>query len=182
MDLPDAQRGMAILAEHIQRINAAVRQVRLRPGVGYLLKESSGGTSLVINRGTVGGGGGGGSTIPCPFECIDATEETTMKVQVAWGLIWQKLPTGMFPDDSIPLKLTITDNSFIYSRITFDLNTLLPSGVDFTVETAIKENTSTEQYNLIAVVKVTEGEDKAIASITNICQQPFPSPCSLAPA
>jgi hypothetical protein len=182
MDLPDAQRGMAILAEHIQRINAAVRQSRLRPGVGYLLKESSGGTSLVINRGTVGGGGGGGSTIPCPFECIDATEETTMKVQVAWGLIWQRLPTGMLPDDSIPLKLTITDNSFIYSRITFDLNTLLPSGVDFTVETTLKENTSTEQYNLIAVVKVTEGEDKTIASITNICQQPFPSPCSLAPA
>jgi hypothetical protein len=182
MDLPDAQRGMAILAEHIQRINAAVRQVRLRPGVGYLLKESSGGTSLVINRGTVGGGGGGGSTIPCPFECIDATEETTMKVQVAWGLIWQRLPTGMLPDDSIPLKLTITDNSFIYSRITFDLNTLLPSAVDFTVETTLKENTSTEQYNLIAVVKVTEGEDKTIASITNICQQPFPSPCSLAPA
>ena len=182
MDLPDAQRGMAILAEHIQRINAAIRQSRLRPGVGYLLKESSGGTSLVINRGTVGGGGGGGSTIPCPFECIDATEETTMKVQVAWGLIWQKLPTGMFPDDSIPLKLTITDNSFIYSRITFDLNTLLPSAVDFTVETALKENTSTEQYNLIAVVKVTEGENKTIASISNICQQPFPSPCSLAPA
>jgi hypothetical protein len=182
MDLPDAQRGMAILAEHIQRINAAVRQVRLRPGVGYLLKESSGGTSLVINRGTVGGGGGGGSTIPCPFECIDATEETTMKVQVAWGLIWQRLPTGMLPDDSIPLKLTITDNSFIYSRITFDLNTLLPSAVDFTVETTLKENTSTEQYNLIAVVKVTEGENKTIASISNICQQPFPSPCSLAPA
>jgi hypothetical protein len=182
MDLPDAQRGMAILAEHIQRINAAVRQVRLRPGIGYLLKESSGGTSLVINRGTVGGGGGGGSTIPCPFECIDATEETTMKVQVAWGLIWQRLPTGMFPDDSIPLKLTITDNSFIYSRITFDLNTLLPSAVDFTVETTLKENTSTEQYNLIAVVKVTEGENKTIASISNICQQPFPSPCSLAPA
>lgn len=182
MDLPDAQRGMAILAEHIQRINAAIRQSRLRPGVGYLLKESSGGTSLVINRGTVGGGGGGGSTIPCPFECIDATEETTMKVQVAWGLIWQRLPTGMFPDDSIPLKLTITDNSFIYSRITFDLNTLLPSAVDFTVETALKENTSTEQYNLIAVVKVTEGENKTIASISNICQQPFPSPCSLAPA
>ena len=173
---------MAILAEHIQRINAAVRQVRLRPGVGYLLKESSGGTSLVINRGTVGGGGGGGSTIPCPFECSDATEETTMKVQVAWGLIWQRLPTGMLPDDSIPLKLTITDNSFIYSRITFDLNTLLPSAVDFTVETALKENTSTEQYNLVAVVKVTEGENKTIASINNICQQPFPSPCSLAPA
>ena len=182
MDLPDAQRGMAILAEHIQRINAAIRQSRLRPGIGYLLKESSGGTSLVINRGTVGGGGGGGSTIPCPFECIDATEDTTMKVQVAWGLIWQRLPTGMLPDDSIPLKLTITDNSFIYSRITFDLNTLLPSAVDFTVETTLKENTSTEQYNLIAVVKVTEGENKTIASISNICQQPFPSPCSLAPA
>lgn len=182
MDLPDVQRGMAILAEHIQRINAAVKQSRLRPGVGYLLRESSGGTSLVIDRGTVGGGGGGGSTIPCPFQCTDATEGSTLKVQVAWGLIWQRLPTGMLPDDSIPLKLTITDNCFIYSRITFNLNTLLPSSVDFTVETAIKENSSTEQYNLIAVVKVTEGENKTIASITNICQQPFPSPCSLAPA
>lgn len=181
MDLPDVQRGMAILAEHITRINAAIRQIRIRPGVGYLVRESNGGTSLLINRGT-SGGGGGGSIIPCPFEVTDATEETTLKVQIKWGLIWQILPTGMQPNDDPPLKLTITETCYIYSRITFDTNTLLPTEVDFVAETTLQTNTSAVQYNLIAVVTVTEGETPTIGNITNICQQPFPSPCSLAPA
>lgn len=182
MDLPDVQRGMAILAEHIQRINAALKQTRLRPGVGYLLKESSGGTSLVIDRGPVAsGGGGGGSTIPCPFECTEASEGETLKVQVAWGLIWQMLPTGMFPNNTPTLKLTVTQTCFIYSRIIFDLNTLLPTSVDFSVETQLKENTGNTQYNLVSVVTIdSEVQPAVITNIRNICQQPFPSPCSLA--
>jgi hypothetical protein len=182
MDLPDVKAGMAILAEHIQRLNAAIKQVRMRPGIGYLLKESSGGTSLVIQQQPNTGGGGGGATIPCPFQCSDASEGEMLKVEIQWGLIWQMLPTGMFPDNDPTLKLTITGDCFIYSRITFNLNTLLPTAVDFSVESELKMNTSTVQYNLIAVVLVTTDEPVTIREIKNICQQPFPSPCALASA
>jgi hypothetical protein len=180
MDLPDVKAGMAILAEHIQRLNAAIKQVRLRPGVGYLLKESSGGTSIVITRPqSAAGTGGGGSTIPCPFEVTDASDEDGLKVQVAWGLIWQRLPTGMFPDNDPPLVMDVSENCYVYSKIVFDTNTLLPTGVSFSIETALMENTDTTQYNLIATVLVTT-EPEAITEIRNVCQQPFPSPCSLA--
>jgi hypothetical protein len=180
MDLPDVKAGMAILAEHIQRLNAAIKQVRLRPGVGYLLKESSGGTSIVITppqRASTGGGGG--STIPCPFEVTDASDEQGLKVQVAWGLIWQRLPTGMFPDNDPPLVMEVSANCFVYSKIIFDTETLLPTGISFSVESNLMENTDTTQYNLIATV-IVDTEAEAITEIRNVCQQPFPSPCSLA--
>lgn len=180
MNLPDVQRGMAILADHIHRLNAAVRQVRMRPGLGYFVKETSGGTSLVINQGLLGGGGGGGA-IPCPFECTDASADNTLKVQVAWGLIWNMLPTGMFPDNDPTLKLTVTENCFIYSKIQFNFTTLLPSSISFSVESELKSNTTDTQYNLIASVQVdTVADPPAITQIRNVCQQPFPSPCSLA--
>lgn len=180
MDLPDVKAGMAILAEHIQRLNAAIKQVRLRPGVGYLLKESSGGTSIVITppqRASTGGGGG--STIPCPFEVTDASDEQGLKVQIAWGLIWQRLPTGMFPDNDPPLVMDVSANCFVYSKIIFDTDTLLPTGISFSVENNLMENTDTTQYNLIATV-IVDTEAEAITAIRNVCQQPFPSPCSLA--
>jgi hypothetical protein len=181
MNLPDAKPGNPVLAEDIQRICAAIKQIRLRTGTGYFLRESSGGTTINFPQGTVGGGGGG-SVIPCPFECTDASNDTTLRVQVAWGLIYQQLPTGMMPDNKPPLRLTVTQTCYIYSRIVFNTDTLLVTGVSFSVETTIQSNTETTQYNLIAVVTVSEGEDKTITSISNICQQPFPSPCSLAPA
>ena len=179
MNLPDVQRGMAIMAEHIQRLNAAIKQVRLRPGAGYLVKESNGGTSISFGPEMLGGSGGG-ATIPCPFQCSDASEGETLKVEVQWGLIWQMLPTGMFPDNTPTLKLTVSGDCFIYSRITFDTNTLLPTSVDFSVESELKMNTGTVQYNLIAVVLVSTDEPVTIREIKNICQQPFPSPCALA--
>jgi hypothetical protein len=171
MDLPDVKAGMAILAEHIQRLNAAIKQVRLRPGVGYLLKESSGGTSIVITppqRASTGGGGG--STIPCPFEVTDASDEQGLKVQVAWGLIWQRLPTGMFPDNDPPLVMEVSANCFVYSKIIFDTETLLPTGISFSVESNLMENTDTTQYNLIATV-IVDTEAEAITEIRNVCQR-----------
>jgi hypothetical protein len=183
MDLPDVQKGMAILAQHIQRINSSIRQVRLRPGVGYNVRESNGGTSLLINPGFIGGGGGGVASIPCPFECTDASTPEQLKVEVAWGLIWQVLPTGMFPDNDPTLKLNVSETCYIYSRITFNTNTLLPTAIDFSVETDLKQNTSSIQYNLIAVVTIdSEADPIVITSIRNICQQPFPSPCALSSA
>lgn len=179
MNLPDARAGEKILAEHIQRLNAAIKQTQLRPGPGYRVVQGAGGTSIVLPQAMISGGGG--TAIPCPFECIDASDTEGMKVQVAWGLIWQMLPTGMMPNNDPPLKLTVTETCYIYSRITFDTDTLLPTEIDFSVETQLKDNTSSVQYNLIARVFVDDTADpKVISSISNICVQPFPSPCSLA--
>jgi hypothetical protein len=178
MDLPDVKAGMAIMAEHIQRLNAAVRQVQLRPGLGYFLKQSSGGTSLVIPQGTTGGGGGGG--IPCPFECSDVSEGRDLKIEVAWGLVWNMLPSGMVPDNDPKLVIDVSSSCYIYIKIVFDTSTLLVTDVLVSAEQDLRTNTASTQFNLIAVVTVDESSNpKIISNIRNICQQPFPSPCSL---
>ena len=180
MNLPDVQRGMAILAEHIQRINAAVRQSRLRPGIGYLLKESSGGTSLVINRGTVGGGGGG--TVCQYFEVTDASDEAGLKVQVAQNLIAGRWPDGMGLDFP-PFKLEISGNSYIYAQVTYNTTTLeidpAPDAITILQSGTLQENTADSVYILLATV-VTDGDPLAITEISNVCTQPVPSPCNLA--
>jgi hypothetical protein len=171
---------MAILAEHIQRINAAVRQSRLRPGVGYLLKESSGGTSLVIDRGTVAGGGGG--TACQYFEVTDASDEAGLKVQVAQNLIAGRWPDGMGLDFP-PFKLEISGNSYIYAQVTYNTTTLQinPESDAITIlqSGTLQENTADSVYILLATV-VTDGDPLAITEITNVCSQPVPNPCNMA--
>lgn len=180
---PYQQRGQPISPSAFNALIDEVKSNRLTALVGGNFNRSLGGTSINIFSGSAGGSGaGGGSGIPCPFECTDVSDEEGLKVQIAWGLIWQMLPTGMFPDNDPPLKLTITETCYIYSKIIFNTDTLLPSSVSFSAESELKENSSTTQYNLIAKVFVdAEAEPKFIKSISNICSQPFPSPCSLAP-
>ena len=125
-----------------------------------------------------------GASLPCPFKVVDVSEEDTLKVSIGWGLIWNMLPVGMHPDDNPRLVMNISQTSFIYSQITFDTSSLIPTDVRFNIFTELKTNTSSVQYNLIAVVKVEEkavggGTKSVITSIKNICVQPFPSPCSL---
>jgi hypothetical protein len=180
MNLPDVQRGMAILAEHIQRLNAAIRQSRLQPGVGYLVKESSGGTSLVINAGT--SASGGGSAPVCEyFEVTNASDETGLKVKVAQNLIAGRYPDGMglgFPD----FILEISGNSYIYAAIYWDVASLVigPDSDAITIiqSTELLTNTDSMQYILIATV-LTGGDPVAITTITNVCSQPVPNPCLL---
>jgi hypothetical protein len=180
MNLPDVQRGMAILAEHIQRLNAAIRQSRLQPGVGYLVKESSGGTSLVINAGTSASGGGNAPVCEY-FEVTNASDETGLKVKVAQNLIAGRYPDGMglgFPD----FILEISGNSYIYAAIYWDVTSLV-IGPDSDAITIIQSNelltnTDSMQYILIATV-LTGGDPVAITSITNVCSQPVPNPCLL---
>jgi hypothetical protein len=179
MDLPDVKAGMAILAEHVQRLNAAIKQVRLRPGIGYMLKESPGGTSIVITQGQRASGGGG---VVCQyFEVTDASEGTTLKVEVAQNLIAGRWPENMGPDTD-PFKLTITANAYIYAAIYWDIvNLVIGSDLD-----AIKiiqspdllQNTDSMQYILIATV-IVEGDPQLVTSITNVCSEPVPNPCLL---
>ena len=178
MNLPDVQRGMAIMAEHIQRLNSAIRQSRLQPGVGYLLKESNGGTSLVIQAGPNSGGGGG---VKCWFQCTDASEGTALKVQVAQDLI-----DGRYPDDmglGFPaFKLDISESSYIYAAIYWDIVNLVigpdPDAITILQSNELLPNTDTLQYILLATVQ-TGGSPIAITQITNVCSQPVPNPCAL---
>jgi hypothetical protein len=180
---PYQQRGQPISPSAFNALIDEVKSNQISSIVGGNFNRTIGGTSINIPSGNAGGGGqSGGSEIPCPFECSDVSDEEELKIEIDWGLIWQMLPTGMFPDNDPTLKLTIAGNRFIYSRITFNTDTLLPTAVDFSAESELKTNTSTVQYNLIAVVLVSTNEPKTITKITNICQQPFPSPCALASA
>jgi len=183
MDLPAFRRGLELVSADLNKLSNAVRAASVTSVIGGSFNRTPGGTTIVINDQVRGGGSGGGSTIPCPFQVSDASDENGLKVQIAWGLIWQKLPTGMFPDNDPPLKMDVSETCYVYSKIVFNTNSLLPESVSFSVETELKENTSSTQYNLIASVFVdTEAEDPVITGIRNVCVQPFPSPCSLAPA
>ena len=181
MDIPNFRRGLELNSTELNKLSNAIRSAAVTSVIGGTFSRTPGGTTIIVDA-QVRGGSGGGATIPCPFQCSDASEGETLKVEVAWGLIWQMLPTGMFPANTPTFKLTVTESCFIYSKITFDTNTLLPTAVAFSAESELTMNTSTIQYNLIAVVLVSEDEPPVITKITNICQQPFPSPCALANA
>jgi hypothetical protein len=180
MDLPEFRRGLELNSRELNKLSNAVRSAAVTSVIGGTFTRTPGGTTIIVND-QVRGGGGGGSSIPCPFQVTDATDEEGLKIQIAWGLIWQMLPTGMQPDNDPPLKMTITATGYVYSKIVFNKNTLIPTSVSFSIETEIKSNTDTTQYNLIAIVTVdTTAQPSTITRIQNICIQPFPSPCSLA--
>lgn len=183
MDLPNFRRGLELSSLELNKLSNAIRSAAVTSVIGGTFSRTPGGTTITVTPQVRGASTGGGSTVPCPFECTDASDADGLKVQVAWGLIWQKLPTGMLPNNDPPLKLTVTGTCFIYSRIIFNTDTLLPTSVDFSVEAEIKQNTGSIQYNLIAVVTVnTDLNPNVITNIDNVCQQPFPSPCALASA
>lgn len=197
MDLPDAQKGMAILAEHIQRINAAIRQTRIRPGIGYFLRETAGGTSLVIPQGTLGGGG----QRACGFEVTDASELDAgvlkLKIEVQQdpiaGTANDTYPDGRYPsgmsgaDNAPPFKIEIEQSEgveYVYVNVQVDqLNAILPASTAITVssETVFSLGNSTYQKHLVAIVeKSLDDEDKPyISQITNVCpivyQRPAPT-------
>jgi len=180
MNLPDVQRGMAILADHIQRLNSAIRQIRVRPGVGYNVRETNGGTSLLIDRGQVSAGSSGG--IACQyFEVTDASDETGLKVEVAQNLIAGRYPDGMGIDFP-PFKLDISGNSYIYACIYWDIENLVigseSDAITILQSSDLLENTDTLQYILLATVE-TGGDPLAITTITNVCSEPVPNPCLL---
>ena len=179
---PPQQRGQPISPSAFNALMDEVRSNQITSIRGGSFNRSIGGTSININSGTFGGGGGtGGSFIPCPFQCSDKSTDDELRVQISWGLIYQILPTGMEPDNDPPLEIVVTETCFIYSEIVFNTDTLMPTEVKFSAKTEVTPNTTSTQYNLIAVVTVDEDSDpKVIKNIKNICQQPYPSPCSLA--
>jgi hypothetical protein len=179
---PQQQRGQPVSPSAFNALMDEVKSNQINSIRGGSFNRSIGGTSININSGTFGGGGGsGGASVPCPFQCTDKSTDDELRVQVSWGLIYQILPTGMVPNNDPPLQIVVTETCFIYSEIVFNTDTLMPTEVKFSAKTAVTSNTSTTQYNLIAVVTIDEdAEPKFIKNINNICQQPYPNPCALA--
>ena len=179
---PYQQRGQPVSPAAFNQLVDLAKSAQITGINGGTFQRSVGGTNINIFPQSALTAGGG-AALPCPFQVTNASDDTALKVQIAWGLIWNMLPTGMFPSNNPPLVMTVTDMCYVYSKIEFNKDTLLPTGVSFSIETELKQNTDTIQYNLIAVVTVEgDSENKKISSIENICRQPFPSPCSLAPA
>lgn len=180
MTPPYQQRGQPVSPAAFNQLVDLAKSAQITAITGGTFQRSIGGTSInIFSQSALTAGGG--SSIPCPFQVSNATDKDGMKIQIAWGLIWQMLPTGMQPDNDPPLKMEITATGYVYSKIVFNKNTLIPTSVSFSIETEIKSNTDTTQYNLIAIVTVdTTAQPASIKRIQNICIQPFPSPCSLA--
>lgn len=200
MDLPDVKAGMAIMAEHIRRLNASITQTRVRPGVGYMVKESNGGTSLVINPRLFGNGGGQ----PCPFTVTDVSEPKTgggltLKIQISQdpvlGTITPANPDGRYPDgmsgdpDAPAYKITLNnDEEVLYVYVNIQVNQLaeiLPASTAITisVDKEFTQGNSTYQKFLAAIVeKKLDDEGKAyISEIQNLCPLVFAHPAPPCP-
>jgi len=178
--IPYQQRGQPISPSAFNQLVDMVKSAQITSVVGGTFQRSIGGTSITVLPGTAGASNESAESLPCPFKVSNASTKDEMKVQIMWGLIWQMLPTGMFPDNKPPLAMTITESCYVYSEIIFNTSTLIPTEVKFSVSSELQQNTNTTQYNLIARVEVDEDADPmVIKTITNVCQQPFPSPCSL---
>jgi hypothetical protein len=180
MNLPNFRRGVELTSTELNKLSDGIRSAAVTSVIGGTYMRTPGGTTLIIDQQVRGGSTEAGG-VACPFQVTDVTENTTLKVQIQWGLVMNMLPTGMFPDNDPPLIMTVTETCYVYCKIVFDINTLLVTAVSFSLETDLKTNTSNTQYNLIAVVTVNDDDQqkKFFSSIKNICLQPFPSPCSL---
>jgi hypothetical protein len=190
MNLPDVQRGMSILAEHVQRLNAGIRQTRVCPGVGYTVRESSGGTSLVINADAFLQGKS------CPFRVTDVSETAsggavTLKVEVhqdpVLGTISETYPQGRYPygmssdPNGAPFVITLQQQEGwegIYLNLLVDqYNNIDPSPTAITVsaEHEPKNGTSIYQRFLLASVfkQIADGT-LYISEIANACPAVYP--------
>lgn len=201
MDLPDVKAGMAIMAEHIRRLNAAITQTRVRPGVGYLVKESNGGTSLVINPKLFGSGG---AAQPCPFTVTDVSEPKpngglTLKIQISQdpilGTISDTYPEGRYPNGmssdpaAPPYQMTLSDGAgvvYVYVNVQVDqLGEILTpsSAITISADDEFTQGSSTYQKSLVAIVekKLDDAGDAYISEIQNLCPLVFAHPAPPCP-
>ena len=178
MDLPDIQRGMAIMAEHIQKLVQEIRSNAITSVIGGQFNRTRSGTSIQIDPTTFGGGGGTPEPY-CAYKITDASTEGNLLVLVPYMVIAGKVPQGMVLGEDYLLSVTGTGR--VYASIKFDLTTLnVVDAADavtvFFAEGAPLANTSDTQYEVLATVIVTSD---TISSISNRCTLPDPNPCLL---
>ena len=179
------------MAEQIQRINSAIKQVAVRPGVGYTVSQGAGGTSILINSALLSSG-----SRPCPFKVSDASVTAsggavTLKVQVdqdpVLGTITETYPQGRYPygmssdPQASPFVIELQQQEGwegIYLNLLVDqYNNIDPSPTAITVsaEHEPKNGTSIYQRFLLAsVFKQIAGGTLYISEIANACPAVYP--------
>lgn len=175
MDLPTIERGMAILADHINRITREVRANQLTAVVGGHFNRSAMGTTINIDQGFWGSSGGGAV---CPFRVTNISTDLSNKVSIASGMVDGTWPKGMGPDLPDP-QIVVTGSGYIYLKITYDANfTPLDNenGYIFEFHESLQTNDESHQYIVIAVIQMEAGK---IKKVTSQCIQPAANPCSL---
>lgn len=131
----------------------------------------------------------------CPFRVYDDSvfdeqgHVTTARVAVTRGMVQNQWPNGMGWDPNLdPVRINITGNSYIMLRMKYDTSTydLLPASGDppanttlvFNAYTTIPQPNEDTGYFMIATVSYDEQETR-ITDVMNMCNQPYPDPCSL---
>jgi hypothetical protein len=172
------RRGEPIEAAKLNALVDGVLANRLQPGKGYIVTNTSRGTSLNITAS--GGGGGGVATTFCPFEVTTANNGNDWKFRVEFGLIGGKIPTGMFPGGIPPLIMTWEDG-WVLVYVEFVTNAVAVQSVNIVVNTDIPANTDVGAYYPLAYI-FTDSTDPENPTqvIQNLCSQPVPSVCDLA--
>jgi len=180
---PYQQRGVPVSPAAFNALLDEVKSSQLVGIVGGTFQRSIGGTNISISDNLSKPSSSGTlDTVLCYFKVTDASEGTTLKVEVQQDQIAGRYPDGMglgFP----AFRLEISGNCYIYAKILFNTTTLQidSSSEAITVlqSNELQENTASEQYILLATVLTKTGPVR-IDKITNICAQPIPNACALA--
>ena len=129
---------------------------------------------------TVSLNGGGGGTSTCDFRISGPVAGDDFTMRVGLGIVANRFPDGMSPGHPY-VDLTITETSYLYVAITFDLETLTVSTLSDAIKvissTFIKPNEPAVQYELIGTVEIVDG---AVGNIYSACSKVVPNACSLA--
>jgi hypothetical protein len=170
------RRGEPIGADKLNALVDGVLANRLQPGNGYVVTNTSRGTSLNITA----GGGGAVTAALCPFKVTTANEGNDWKFKVEWGLIGGKIPTGMYPGGDPPLIMPWEDGwvcayvTFVTDRVTVDTVNIVAGNTD------IPENTVDGAYYPLAYLHTDSTDpENPVQVIDNMCTQPVPSVCDL---
>jgi hypothetical protein len=173
------RRGEPIAADKLNALVDGVLANRLQPGRGYVVTNTSRGTSLNITA--TGGGAVGGAAAFCPFEVTTANvSPSEWKFKVEFGLIGGKMPTGMYPGGIPPLIMDWVDG-WVLAYVEFVTDGVAVQSVNIVVNADIPANTDVGAYYPLAYI-FTDSTDpeNPVQVIQNLCSQPVPSVCDLA--
>ena len=193
MDIPDFRRGEQLTARKLNQLGNEIRLARLLSGPGYTLTQTPGGTVLNIQPQFTVGGGGTAPAAVCPFEVTDVSEpggggQLTLKVEIAYGLVQNRIPDGMVLGTPYILEGVQDSNFYVYCVLEYDPATLQlrpeSNAISFMVDQDLLPNGETTEYVVVAIVQVeTTGgpaDGPYIKEIQSTCQPIVPNPCSLA--
>ena len=170
------RRGEPIEAAKLNALVDGVLANRLQPGKGYMVTNTSRGTSLNITA-----SGGGAATAVCPFRVTTANEGDDWKFAIAWGMVGVPpvLPIGMQANNDPPLVMDWADG-WVYMRVKFVTDDTAVKEVQFKNEAEIPAADTTYAYYPIAYIDTDSSGEEPTQRIQNLCSSPIPSVCDLA--